>query len=290
MENKQIPEISIIIPVYKDPQWIKDTLNSLINQDFSKNKYEIIVVNDWWDIETENEIKRFENIKYINIMPNKWSYNARNEWIRMSQWDLMAFIDCDIKANKDWLKLWYNLLQKYDYVWWSVKIDTTKIEDLSHWYEYLTAFDNKRNLQKLNFIPTANLFVRREVIDKVWLFNPELWSWWDVEFWNRVYRSNTYAMYYSRDLFVVHPPRWRKKLEEKYIRVLNGTIARINPNWIKRPIFFIRKIIVALINPCIRVLLSRRKIKLISKIKVFFWSIWHGIINSKNWIKLIFKQ
>ena len=36
-----MPEISIIVPVYNVEKYISDCLNSLLNQNIDKNKYEI---------------------------------------------------------------------------------------------------------------------------------------------------------------------------------------------------------------------------------------------------------
>jgi len=42
--DEKLPFVSIIIPMYNEELYIKDCLLSLVNQDYPKDKYEIIVV------------------------------------------------------------------------------------------------------------------------------------------------------------------------------------------------------------------------------------------------------
>lgn len=269
--------ISIIIPVYKDYEGLKDTLKSLKKQNFNRSKFEIIVVNDGGD-ENIRKICKGYKVKCIDIIPRKGSYNARNEGLKVSGGEYVAFIDADIKAPKDWVQSGFNLLQKYDYVGGRVEIDKTKLKMLAHYYEYLTAFDNKEKLRKNHYIPTANLFVKRKVIEKIGAFDKRLYSNGDLEFGNRVYISNEFTMYYDSDLYVVHPPRGKQKLIQKTIRTYKGSKNLSNLYQerfknLKPPIRVYLKII---LFPLYKVITSKRKISLNIRLKLIFWSIYFG--------------
>lgn len=50
---------SIIIPVYNASAYIKRCLDSVVNQDFPKDEYEIIVIDDCSTEDTANVIERY---------------------------------------------------------------------------------------------------------------------------------------------------------------------------------------------------------------------------------------
>ena len=58
--------ISIIVPVFNEESFIAQCLDSLLNLDFEKNKYEIIVVNDGSTDGTEEILKCYSE-KHGNL-------------------------------------------------------------------------------------------------------------------------------------------------------------------------------------------------------------------------------
>ncbi|MHA1344409.1 MAG: glycosyltransferase family 2 protein [Promethearchaeota archaeon] len=63
--DEKLPFVSIIIPMYNEELYIKDCLLSLVNQDYPKDKYEIIVV----DGNSEDNSK-----KIVNNLIKKYSF------------------------------------------------------------------------------------------------------------------------------------------------------------------------------------------------------------------------
>ncbi len=47
-------KVSIIVPTYKRPALLKRCLEALVSQDFPENEYEIIIVTDGLDEDTNN--------------------------------------------------------------------------------------------------------------------------------------------------------------------------------------------------------------------------------------------
>jgi len=54
--------VSVIVPVYNDPYGLKDTLNSLIVQDFLKQNYEIIISDNGSNNNTLDIVRMFAKI------------------------------------------------------------------------------------------------------------------------------------------------------------------------------------------------------------------------------------
>ncbi len=91
---------SVIIPVYNDPR-VRDCILSLLVQDYPKELYEIIVVDNNSNDSTQEVIQRF-NVKYVRE-DRKGSYSARNKGLEIASGDVAAFIDADCVADSHWL-------------------------------------------------------------------------------------------------------------------------------------------------------------------------------------------
>jgi hypothetical protein len=100
--------ISVIVPTRNRPRLLRRCLKSIIGQDFDKHKYEIIVVDDGSDTADAKNVanafsKKFKNIKYIR-QNRSGPAAARNLGIKISSAPILAFIDDDCAAERNWLK------------------------------------------------------------------------------------------------------------------------------------------------------------------------------------------
>jgi len=91
---------SVIIPVYNDPR-VEACILSLLEQDYPKELYEIIVVDNNSNDSTQEVIQRF-NVKYVRE-DRKGSYSARNKGLEIASGEVAAFIDADCVADPHWL-------------------------------------------------------------------------------------------------------------------------------------------------------------------------------------------
>ena len=87
-------KFSIIIPAYNVEKYIKETIQSVLNQTY--DNYEIIVINDGSTDKTEEVIKSIKDkrIKLVN-QNNKGVSAARNNGIKHATGDYIIFIDSD---------------------------------------------------------------------------------------------------------------------------------------------------------------------------------------------------
>jgi len=93
--GNRVPDVSVIIPVYRGSQYIAQAVKSVFAQRFSA--YEIIVVNDG-SPETEQVERELEpyiqQITYIK-QQNGGPSSARNTGILQAKAEYVAFLDCD---------------------------------------------------------------------------------------------------------------------------------------------------------------------------------------------------
>ena len=95
-----MPKISIIIPVYNVEEYIKECLDSVMNQTYKD--YEVIVVNDGTK-DNSMEIVKDYDVKIIN-QKNKGLSGARNTGVKHAQGKYLLFLDSDDTIEKDLLK------------------------------------------------------------------------------------------------------------------------------------------------------------------------------------------
>jgi glycosyltransferase involved in cell wall biosynthesis len=99
-------QISVIICTYNRSNYLKKSLNSLINQTLNENDYEILVIDNASTDDSKEIVENFssiKNLKYI-VEPILGVSQARNTGINNSKGEYVAFIDDDAIASPQWLE------------------------------------------------------------------------------------------------------------------------------------------------------------------------------------------
>ncbi len=109
-ENIPIEFVSIIVPFRNEEKNILKTYTSLTSQNYPKEKYEIIFVNDSSD---DNSLQLLENLPkkenvFIHTVPQEYSINAHKKrairfGIEKSKGGIIVTTDADCIHSKDWL-------------------------------------------------------------------------------------------------------------------------------------------------------------------------------------------
>lgn len=207
------PRISVIVPVYNDPEGLWDTLDSLSDQ---KNPppYEIIVIDNDSTDGTPQVIEEFEreqpDIVYgCEETDVQSSYAARNTGIENASGEILAFVDADVTVDDTWVA---DISEKFensnvDYLGCNVEMYVPDGED-TIWarYDVAMGLPVQHYLNAKKFAPTCALAVRRNVVEQVGLFDETLVSGGDKEFGKRVHEHN-FNMEYAPDVVVRHPAR-----------------------------------------------------------------------------------
>jgi glycosyltransferase involved in cell wall biosynthesis len=203
--------VSVIIPVYDDVR-LEACLRSILPQvrSDSREEVEIIVVDNGSGPEVAEICGRFgDSVVYLHE-PKKGSYAARNAGLRIAQGDLYAFTDADCLPHPDWLHIGIRAFENGD-----AHVLTGPVQLFARDPErprsielnqLCTAFQIRRYVDVYDFGPTANLWTRASVVNRVGLFDDRLWSSGDVE-WCRRALGSGFAVRYREDLIVRHPAR-----------------------------------------------------------------------------------
>ena len=98
------PLVSVIIPCFNSEKFISRALRSIINQSLSKEKYEIIVVNDGSNDLTDSLIQKFKkNIRYFINPINMGLPHALNQAIDQAEGKYICRLDSDDFVNENYL-------------------------------------------------------------------------------------------------------------------------------------------------------------------------------------------
>lgn len=88
-----MPLVSVVIPTYNRADLITKTIDSVLSQTFTD--YEIIVVDDGSQDETQEILSKYKNDLRVIIQENQGEGEARNTGIRAAKGDYLAFLDSD---------------------------------------------------------------------------------------------------------------------------------------------------------------------------------------------------
>ena len=171
---KSTAQVSVIIPSYNQPNTIKSCVDSLLAQDFDK-EYEIIIV-DSSSKEYQSQIEEIgkldEKVKLIIRSQQTFPGEARNIGIKSAEADIIALIDSDCIADKDWINNIYQGMEDNLIIAGVFKNGTPKsvfgtcyyLTTLSHSFPFHGAD------RAVSAAASGNLACKKEVFEKVGYF------------------------------------------------------------------------------------------------------------------------
>jgi CDP-glycerol glycerophosphotransferase (TagB/SpsB family)/glycosyltransferase involved in cell wall biosynthesis len=158
-------KISVIIPVYNAEEYLRETLNNVLNQ--TLDEYEVITVNDGSVDASSTILKEFSeqypNLRVIN-QKNAGPSAARNAALDQAQGEYVYFMDSDDSLNSSSLKLLYNRAKERN-------------ADL-----VIARYDIFNSYSK-NRVTNINKLTGQDVIDK---YDTDIL--WTFSLWNKLFR------------------------------------------------------------------------------------------------------
>lgn len=109
------PLVSVIIPFYSGQGWLKEAIESVLNQTYEKK--EILVINDGSSEDISDLIKAYS--RYVNFIykKNGGPSTARNLGIEKSSGEYIAFLDSDDIWMEDKLSNQISIMELNNYHW-----------------------------------------------------------------------------------------------------------------------------------------------------------------------------
>jgi glycosyltransferase involved in cell wall biosynthesis len=184
-----MPKVSIILPIYNSAQFIEEALESIRQQTFQD--YEVLVVDDGSGDQTGEIVKRHKDrLRYI-YQEHGGPAKARNRGIRESTGKYVAFLDSD--------DLWLptKLEKQVDMMDRNPELGMVITENLCFnergvfmpsmgKRKRLMGGDVAKNIFVHSWVGTPTVMVKREVFDRVGLFEEQLQLAEDDNMWVRI--------------------------------------------------------------------------------------------------------
>ncbi len=211
MTNLEPILFSIIVPTYARPEKLTACLQSFAKLEYSRNRFQVIVINDSNEISVETTIAPFQNQLNLVLIsqPNSGPATARNTGAFVAKGKFLVFTDDDCTVASDWLQtLEIQFKKTPDCLIGGRTINalpnniysTASQQLIDYLYSYYNAIRNQAKFfTSNNFALTANSFQKIGGFDK----NFSLAAGEDREFCDRWLNSN-YSAVYASEIVVYH--------------------------------------------------------------------------------------
>ena len=178
-------KVEIIIPAYNPGPYLKDAIESCLNQSY-KN-YSITVIDDCSSENIEGIIKLYPEVNLIKTDKNSGPSAARNLAIKQSKADLISLLDADDIMAKEKL---FHSVKEFEAADIGMTCGNYKI--LYNRSRLMRPFYSRPIkisyplMMRQNFVASGSVTIRRDVLDDVGLFDESLWISEDYDMWLRI--------------------------------------------------------------------------------------------------------
>ncbi len=221
------PFVSVIVPVYNDPERLAMCLTALQKQTHAKDSYEVIVVDNGSVEPIDPVVARFPQVAALRET-RPGSFAARNLGLSVAKGEVIGFTDADCIPAVDWIETGVARLAsapgcgliagRVDLFFKNPARPTAaELYDM-----VMIGLPQQQFAEEYHFGATANVFTTRSVIDRVGPFDASLKSGGDNEWGRRVFAAGL-PVVYADEVRVSHPARDSvREMIRKVVRVTGG--------------------------------------------------------------------
>ncbi|MBD2325439.1 glycosyltransferase [Alkalinema sp. FACHB-956] len=217
------PAVSVIIPIYNGQSDLEDLLRCLGAQTYPRDRVEYFIVDN---NSSDNTLERLQTaaqkaasdgwgLRVLQESAIQSSYAARNRGICAANAPLLAFTDADCRPEPTWLE---RLMQPFENP--AIGLVAGEVQALPGSSLLEQYADRQETLSQKHtlahpFCPygqTANLALRRSLLESVGLFRPYLTTGGDADLCWRILRETACQWHFAESAIVRH--RHRQTLAE----------------------------------------------------------------------------
>ncbi|RYU94062.1 glycosyltransferase family 2 protein [Emticicia agri] len=184
-----MPVVSVLMPVYNAERYVKEAINSILNQTFKD--FELVVLNDASTDSGKEVILGFQDsrIRYIENEENKGLSFSRNRLLGESRGEYIAWLDADDVSYPTRLEEEYSFLKKHaDHAMvasWARLIDSEGKPTGNFIKSYIPDKYLSALLLFVNYFVQSSVMLRKNCLPEVH-YRPEFPPTEDYELWVRI--------------------------------------------------------------------------------------------------------
>lgn len=193
--------VSVIIPTYNRAKLLIEAVQSVL--DGTYKNIEIIVIDDGSSDDTKSILnKKYKNKSKVKIISNtrkKGPAGARNTGLLAAKGDYIAFLDSDDLWMPKKLEVQLKGMEK------------AKSSFSSTFCKYVNYACTRYNIPSgnifkallaENYIRTSSVIITKEVVQKIGLFDEEIFGTEDLDYWLRI--SREYDFYFEKEFLGIY--------------------------------------------------------------------------------------
>jgi cellulose synthase/poly-beta-1,6-N-acetylglucosamine synthase-like glycosyltransferase len=156
--------VSVIVPAYHAASTLARCLAALDTQDFPRDEFEIIVVDDGSTDNTAEIAARFSSVRLIRA-EHRGAAAARNAGARAARGDLVLFTDADCEPTREWIATLCRAFADARVVGAKGAYRTRQRGWIARFVqlEYEEKYARMRRARRIDFIDTYSAAYRRDV-------------------------------------------------------------------------------------------------------------------------------
>ena len=222
--------VSVVIPTRNEADHLGDCLKSIHALDYPEDLVEVIVVDNGSSDNTRDIAAEFENVTLLRDDHLRVS-GLRNLGSRQAKGEFLAFVDADCVVSRDWLWRASEYFDTADVVAWGAPPvpppDSTWVQRA--WF---LVRSKENTVQKVDWLESMNLFVRREHFLRIGGFNEKLVTCEDVDLCYRLGQHGTIVS----DSRIAGDPFWRSQdcagIYQKGVLAGTGEFGGASQPWV----------------------------------------------------------
>jgi glycosyltransferase involved in cell wall biosynthesis len=184
------PLVSVLMPVYNGDKYLREAIESILNQTFTD--FEFLIINDGSTDDTENIILSYTDarIRYIKNEENLKLIATLNKGLDLAQGKYIARMDADDISICNRLEVQFNFMESNP----QIGLLGTNILDFQNSIENYREIRYKTKHDEIKFklffdthFPHPSAFIRKNILNEKKLrFNPDSIHAEDFELWNKL--------------------------------------------------------------------------------------------------------
>ena len=184
--------VSVIMPYFKKKKFISDSISSILSQTYEN--LEIILIDDELSLESKNLLndisKSDKRIKLISNYSNLGAGFSRNNAIKNSNGNYIAFCDCDDVWKENKLERQINFMEKNDY-----NFTFTAYQIINEIGKIIGSRNVKKKISFKELIKSCDIglssvIIKKNIFDEKKILFPNLKTKEDYVLWLKLAKEN----------------------------------------------------------------------------------------------------